>query len=336
YIKNSDIDYQSYWREATRMKNEDGSAKIADAFIDEGPNPKGADSDLNVDGTQGFNSVLNCSGATTGSDHSSDYNVDESGSGRFILENYKYQFIFPGNTESGDESNGWQYNAETKMNNNTDTTVHLNCRTDFIREDTTKTGNQQNIYDDDPYYGRGPKAFSGTFSQDILWTWDYDQNSVKSKKFPLILVNSQGNKRYAFKYGDGNECVNGVGCVLFLEMEAKTFTTNGIANSWKCVDDFECPETLTGIIGNDIKWQDITPENLIVTQFDFYLGPEKKSDLSFNQPLYNKPSFITLKLGVKSRDFSFGRDGGRKSNIEINLQSTIIPRNSSKTINVLN
>jgi len=339
HIKNSDIDYQSYWREATRIKQSDSDDKVADLFLDQWANPDWVNSDLlNSSENTWFNSALNCSWGTI---ENLDYDYqDDSISNvwtwRFILENYKYQFIFPWNAESWNDSDWRQYNLQTETSDST--TIHLNCRTDFIKEDTDESWNQQNIYDDDPVYWRWPKAFSWSFSQDILWTNDYANKSVKSKKTPLILVNSKWNKRVAFKFWDWNdeECKNWSWCILFLEMNAKTFDKNWIANSWKCAEDFDCPDNLTWIIWDDIKWLDITPENLIVTQFDFYMWPEKKSSLSFNESEYNKPSFITLKLWVRSAIFQAWNKWWRKKWIELNLQSTVIPRNNSKTINVLN
>lgn len=340
YIKNSDIDYQSYWKEATKIKYDDNK-KIADLFLDQWPNPDWVNSKLlNSNVNTWFNSVLNCSWWIVW-DTNFDYNKDSdanwsSWTWRFILENYKYQFVFPWNQESWDDTNWRQYNLET--NTSDSSTIHLNCKTDFVKEDTTKNWNQQNIYDDDPVYWRWPKAFSWSFSQNILWSWDYSVDASTWKTLPLILVNSQWNKRYAFKFWntEAEWCKSWTWCILFLEMEAKSFNSAWIANSWKCVDDFKCPDNLTWIISNDIVWQDITPENIIVTQFDFYMWPEKKSSLSFNEKEYNKPSYITLKLWVKSATFQKINNWWRKNPLEINLQSTIIPRNNSKTINILN
>lgn len=342
HIKNSDIDYQSYWRENTRIKQISWNNKIADLFLDQWPNPDWVNSDLlNSNINKWFNSVLNCSWWTI---DSFDYNYENEEfanvwTWRFILENYKYQFIFPWNAESpaswwADEDR--QYNLQTTTSDSS--TIHLNCKTDFVKENPTKDWNQQNIYDDDPVYWRWPKAFSWSFSQNILWTDNYNNNSKKTINTPLILVNSKWNKRVAFKFWDweDTECKNWSWCILFLEMNAKTFDSNWIANSWKCADDFICPENLTWIISDEIKWLDITPENLIITQFDFYIWPEKKSSLAFNEPKYNKPSFITLKLWIKSAAFQSWNQWWRKNWIELNLQSTIIPRNNSKTINVLN
>jgi len=335
HIKNSDIDYQSYWRENTRIKNWNWDDKIADLFVDQWPNPNWVDSNLNWHWTAWFNAILNCSWADVSD--VTDYDAESTSTWRFILENYKYQFIFPWNPESWDDASWWEYNTETTINNKTEWIIHLNCKTDFIAEDSSQSWNQQNIYDDDAVYWRWPKAFSWSFSQDILWTDNYANDAVKSKKTPLILVNSQWNKRVAFKFWDWAECKNWTWCVLFLEMEANWFNLNWIANSWKCVDDFTCPDlTWTWIVSNQIIWEDITPENIIVTQFDFYMWPEKKSSLAFNELEYNKPSYITLKLWIKSATFQNWNDWWRKNWINLNLQSTIIPRNNSKTINVLN
>lgn len=331
HIKNSDIDYQSYWRESTRIKF-DNENKIADLWIlEDWPSPMWVDSDLNANLSRWYNSVINCSWATLIEDYDYDYNLNWTW--RFVLENYKYQFIFPWNQQIwNDAPDWWQYNSLT---NNT---VHLNCKTDFVREDSTELWNQQNIYDDDPVYWRWPKAFSWSSSEDILWSWDYNENAAEKQNTPLILVDSQWKKRVAFKFWDWNdtECKNWSWCILFLEMNAKTFNSDWIANTWECADDFICPENLTWIISDEIIWQDITPENLIVNNFEFYIWPEKKSNLSFNEIEYNKPSFVTLKLWIQSAAFQVSSDWWRKNWIELNLQSTIIPRNNTKTINTLN
>lgn len=322
-VRNWNVDYQSYWRENTRIGVWGGN-RIVDAWW-EWPNPQWSNASISWVGN--FNSVRNCD------DDSRDYNL--TWTWRAILENYLYQFIFPWIPHQDLWSNNYLYNFFTSS---VVDQVHLNCKDDSTPEDVFTVWNQMNVYDDDESYWRGPKAFSWA-SSDWLWSWSWSLAWTANNNPPLLLVSWNWNKRVAFRHWTwtyADMCDNWTWCMLMLELEATNFDKNWIPDSWSCLSDYTCPSTFTWLMTTDIWWKDITPSKIIVTDFDFYIWPEKYSHYVFNETWSFLPSYFTIKLRTRSAPWVLvWTDSKSQTGIVLDLQTTIIPRNNNpiKTLN---
>ena len=319
-MRNSNIDYQSYWRENTRIKTS-WDIRVVDQWSSQWANPQWASA--NLSSWWNFNSIKNCD------NNLEDYNL--TWTWRFIMENYMYQFTFPWIQEQ--DFWWWSY----LYNFLTDNKVHLNCKTDSTSSSgSTISLNKTNLYDDDESYWFWPKAFSWS-SLDWKWTWDYLDFWVQNNNPPLLLTWWKWLKRLAFRHWvwtSANLCNNWTWCILMIESEAIWFDKNWIPNKWKCLDDYDCPATFSEMLAPWVNWKDITPSKVIVTDFDFDIWPEKEPRYSFNQLEYNLPSYFTIKLKTKSLPWALNFIYTEKW-IGLDLQTTIIPRNNTliKTLN---
>jgi len=257
-IHNGTIDYQGYWRE--NLLNHTASNWVyktnlgANPPVYEGVNEAGIDFEQFLDDntilpiSPSLNHMRNCQDPSIINADENDTNTTEKQ--KNILFNYRYQFIFPGlNT----------------TNNTTSGMVHLNCLDDSF-DDTcipplTCTDNY-NIYDDEPAYGRGPRAFDEeTYNTErnhaqatkMLWDWDLTDNGGVSNPLamktspdtaelpPLLLLKTNETKdvytRTAIRY-----IHNKIKLIRFLGEDTATTTElrDFIPDKWKCDVDFEC------------------------------------------------------------------------------------------------
>ena len=332
YVRNWNIDHQSYWRENIRNHS-------VDWWLNEWPNPKWVDSFYKVtEGTTTYNSIKNCSWAQTLESGllSSDWDMSWS----IILENYLYQFIFPWNPEINHWDGNFSYNKETITDNWK--VVHLNCPNDLASDNIgTTSENERNIYDDDTAYWRWPRAFSWPKTSEWLWSWNQDSSLPKTANNPpLLLLSSDWKLRTAIRFWTWSDlCKNSnwSWCILVFQSkitENDWYSKEWIADRWECLPDYCWIQGLSWILSTDIWWQDITPSNIIVTNFSFNLWPSKDPELAFNEQLYVVPSYVTMHIWVKATN-EVMKWISNKKNIGLNLQTTIIPRSlySVKTLN---
>ena len=321
YVRNWNIDHQSYWRENIRNRS-------ANDWWNEWSNAVWVDSYNNT--PWNYNSIRNCSWAQT-----NEINIDTSEWDLWwknILENYLYQFIFPWIQQiSSNPVWTYLYNAMT------DWKVHLNCSNDLIADNiNTSATNERNIYDDDKAYWRWPRAFSWSDWSKWKWSWNEDSSSTSIENNPpLMILSSNWKIRTAIRYATWSLCNNSSWCILIFENRVASYNDSWIADAWECLEDYNCPWwTLTWIVNSQIWWKDITPSNAIVTDFNFYIWPEKDQSLAFNENAYVKPSYVILTLWVQAskKAMTWLKN---KRNVSLSLQTTIIPRNlySVETLN---
>jgi len=316
-IRSWNIDYQSYWRENTRITN--WGNRIVDMWWTEWPNPKWSNASLTAIGN--FNSIMNCE--TVADDNENDHNL--TWTWKSIIENYLYQFIFPWVQQVSFWWGKYLYNFETSWR------IHLNCKSDSVSSSwSTAAVNTTNIYDDDESYWRWPKAFSWS-SPSWLWSWSWSVAWAANSNPPLLLLWPNWIKRYAFRHwiwSSATMCNNWTWCILMLESEAVWFNKNWIPDEWECLPDYNCPVPFTGLLLSNLWWKDITPSKIIVTEFEFDIWPEKNPYLAFNDTTSYLPSYFTIKISARSLPRIFSSAYGTWW-ISLDLQTTITSRNNS-------
>ena len=347
-IHNGTIDYQGYWRENLLNETAEKWSYESDpaAEIYEGSNIQG----VQVDGSTaasgwGLNSLVNCNDPavyTTPAEHRDDTNIPEKRSD--ILYNYRYQFIYPGGASD---------------NTTTSNMVHLNCVDDNF--DATDTGGGYNVYDDEPAYGKGPRAFDqgGVYDatrnyvkgSEILWDWDLASiSTITNNNPPLMLLKSNESDdlftRTNIRYKN-----NKIELIKFQSGDTSSVAStydndsppDGVYDKWYCVTDFECNSLFDGtylwsqkevnagggngigtITDSNLTWTDITPEKIEITSFDFILSPVKDPHRAFfEKDKVQKPQ-ITLIIEAQAKKSAMKGINGEAP--KIRLQTTATPR----------
>lgn len=275
-ITQGGIDYQKYWE-----RNSVGTGNSANTWQTEGPNGVN------------FNRKRDCGPIGQDAPPTYDINADNLfDPNNFIIKNYKYQFIHPGNNN------------------------YLNCVQDPA----------PNTFDDDLAWGNGPRAFNGTRSSTWNSPWKGNGSEI------LFLINDLGTQRTWFRVANdrieimrlrGYDADNdGINEVWICE---KNYTCNGSLSDGTLANG----EKPTGI---DDGWTPITPETLRVTQFEFILTPEKDPYKAFNDNSVQFQPHVILFLGFQPTDTLLQKIGipvdpyGTPPPPTINLQTTVTTR----------
>lgn len=306
-IQNGTIDYQGYWRE--NLKNGAASNWVHETLLEQ-PDPKddvfeginfyGTDITGSTVRTYGLNFLKNCNNITVNSVTDNSEDTDSPEKQKNILYNYRYQFIFPGRPFS---SSG---NTETDIGGSK--FIHLNC----VNDNRNVDDSNYNVYDDEPAYGHGPRAFcedsdtstpafnysatsNSAQASKMLWDWDITDNggipnpNIKNNP-PLLLVKkfvvpdgSNTHERTALRYKN-----NKIELIRFTGQDLDITPPDFIPDTWRCEKDFGCngdyagnyiwsqKETRTDISKNGIGT--ITDENLEWKD----ITPEKIEVISFD------------------------------------------------------
>ena len=351
-IHNGTIDYQGYWRENLFNQTAENWSYQTDTsnpdpnnHIFEGSNLKGTEIDTSQRTGWGLNAIKNCSDPDdlTDSLYDTDAHVDGSPTNKEkdILYNYRYQFIFPGLT------------AGAGGNDETSGIIHLNCSNDNVND-----GTDYNVYDDEPAYGKGPRAFDqgGAYDSsrnyvkgsEMLWDWDLASISTSIDSNPPLMLLKSNESDDLFTRTNIRYNNNKIELIKFQSGDSSVVTTydndnppDGIYDKWYCMKDFECNSLFDGtyvwsqkeaaggngigtITDSNLSWTDITPEKIEITAFDFILSPVKDPHRAFFEKEKVQKPQVTLIIEAQAKKSAMKGINGEAP--KIRLQTTATPR----------